>query len=192
MLENYSHDRSYAAADLCAALADTSDASEGWHVLWTHSNHERSVYEQLAAKHYEVFLPMITQWSGRKTGAPVCKAPMFRSYLFLRCRIDKRAYLDICNTKGLVSILGARWDKLSRIPEQEIAAIKLVMESQLPTMPYPWLSAGTAVRIKRGSLANTQGVLVESDHAKGLFVISVNLLQRSIAVSVDCIDVEPV
>jgi transcription antitermination factor NusG len=178
--------------EACPGLADTSNPCEGWYVLWTRSNHEKNVAGQLAAKGYEVFLPMISEWSGRRRGHAVCQAPMFRSYLFLRHRVDKKAYLDICNTKGLVSILGERWDKLATIPDHEIQSIKLVMNSHLPTMPYPWLSTGSEVRITRGSLANAQGILVDSEIPNGLFVISVKLLQRSVAVKVDCADVERV
>ena len=117
---------------------------------------------------------------------------MFRSYLFVRHKIDKKAWLDISKTKGVVSILGARWDRLARIPDEEIDSIKLLMESQLPTMPYPWLKAGTPVRITRGSLANARGILVDSEMPNGLFVVSINLLQRSVAVKVNCADVEQV
>jgi len=192
LLEINDSNQANQANETCAGLADTSIPYTGWYVLWTRSNHEKNVMGQLEKKGYEVFLPMISQWSGRKKGLPVCMAPMFKSYMFLRHKIDKGAYLDICNTKGLVSILGTRWDKLARIPDEEIQTIKLVVDSQLPTMPYPWLTTGSEVRITRGTLTNAQGVLVESELSKGLFIISVNLLKRSVAVKVDCADVERV
>lgn len=178
-------------ADICPGLSDIPDPQVAWHVLWTRSNHEKIVFEQLAAKRYEVFLPMINQWSKRK-GHPVCAVPMFKSYLFVRHGIDKAAYLDISKTKGLVDILGMRWDRLARIPEREIDSIRLIANSQLPAMAYPYIAAGSEVRITRGSLANAEGILVESDVDNGLFVVSVGLLQRSIAVKVDCADVERV
>jgi transcription antitermination factor NusG len=147
---------------------------------------------QLAAARYEIFLPMIAQRTSPGSRLPACRVPMFRSYLFVRHKIDKQAWLDISNTKGVVSILGARWDKLARIPDQEIGSIKLLMESRLPTMPYPWLEAGTPVRITRGPLMNARGVLVDSEIPNGLFVVSINLLQRSVAVKVNYADVEQV
>jgi transcription antitermination factor NusG len=173
-------------------LLDMSEVQTGWHVLWTRSNQEKVVLEQLAAKRYEVFLPMISQWSKRKGRNRLSTAPMFKSYLFLRHCIDKHAYLDISKTKGLVNILGPRWDNLAKIPEKEIEMIRLVAESRMPAMPYPYLAAGSEVRITRGSLANAEGILVETDPANGLFVISVGLLQRSVAVKIDCADVERV
>jgi transcription antitermination factor NusG len=164
----------------------------GWHVLWTRSNCEQVVQEQLLNKGYEVFLPLIHQWSPRRKNGPhVCRAPMFKSYLFLRHDIDKHAYIDICKTDGLVAILGSRWDHLASVPEHEIDAIRQASSSQLPTMPYPFLTEGDRVRITEGSLANTEGILIRTERDKGLFILSVNLLRRSVAVEVHCANVIP-
>lgn len=183
--------RTYQGAQ-SAALADISNPQVGWHVLWTRSNYETIVRDHLARKNYEVYLPMINQWLKRSKRLPMVNAPMFKGYLFVRHAIDKTAYLDISNTKGLVNILGMRWDRLAKIPDQEILAIKQITESGSPIAPYPYLKSGTRVRIIRGAMQNAQGILVRSDLAKGIFVISVNLLQRSMAIKVDCADVVPV
>lgn len=176
----------------CAGLEDNSAAVTAWHVLWTRSNHEKAVFEQLAARKYEVFLPMLSQWSRSKKGTPYCVAPMFRSYLFIRAKIDKCSYLEIRKTKGLVTILGLRWDNLATVPDEAIATMKQLADSRLQALPWPYLAAGSQVRITRGTLANTRGILVEADLDKGVFVISLDLLQRSVAVKVDCADVERV
>lgn len=163
----------------------------GWHVLWTRSNCERQVYDQLCAKGYEVFLPTIDQWSGEGSDRRCCPVPMFKGYLFLHHAVDKYDYLDICNTKGLVTVLGARWDRLAYVPEREVEAIRLAVLSGMRTSPYPFLEEGDRVRFSRGSLAGAEGILVKNQPEKGLFVISVNLLRRSIAVEVNCTDVVP-
>ena len=176
----------------CPGLPEIADQQPAWHVIWTKSNFEKIVHDHLENKNYEVFLPMITQWLKREKGLPAVGVPMFKGYLFIRHAIDKRAYLDISNTKGLVNILGMSWDRLARVPEPEIQAIKQIADSRLPVTPYPYLKSGTRVRIIRGSMQNAQGILVRSDLAKGVFVISINLLQRSLAIKVDCADVVPV
>jgi transcriptional antiterminator NusG len=173
---------------LCVAAPDDQ---QGWHVLWTRSNYERLVYDQLLQKGYEVFLPQIQQWSLRKGGLQATRVPMFRSYLFLNHAVDKNAYIDICKVEGLVAILGSRWDRLARVPAGEIGAIKLAVDSQLPTMPYPYLEEGDKVRITQGSLANAEGILVKTEPTTGLFILSVNLLRRSVAVEVHCANVVP-
>lgn len=185
----------YYQDDRSTALTDEAKSPLGWHVLWTRSNSERLVKEQLLAKDYEVFLPMTDQWSmssARARRQPVRRVPMFKGYLFLRHRIDRESFLDISNTKGLVHILGSRWDRLEQVPDEELASIKQAAESKEPLLPYPYLKVGSRVRIIRGTLTNAQGILVRTDLAKGLLVISVGLLQRSVAVKVRCADVEPI
>jgi len=164
-----------------------------WHVLWTCNNCEKMVFQDLSRKGYELFLPTIPQRSNNKKNGDnkTFLAPMFRGYLFIRHDIDKHAYIDICSTKGLVSILGLRWDRLAKIPDNEIQLIRMAVESRLPALAYPYLKEGDRVRIKQGSLANAEGILVKTNHSKGLFVVSINLLQRSIAVEVDCLDIDP-
>ncbi len=188
--------------DTSTSLTDTSETEVGWHVLWTRSNFEKIVRDQLLEKQYDVFLPMINEWSFRNQGAafdnelagksPVVNVPMFKGYLFVHHPIDRAAFLDISKTRGLVHILGSRWNRLARIPDEQIETIKCLVDSHLPLLPYPYLKAGDQVRIVRGTLANAQGVLVRQDLSKGLFIISVRLLQRSVAVKVDCADVVPV
>jgi transcription antitermination factor NusG len=182
----------YYQDDRSTALTDEAETPLGWHVLWTRSNSERLVREQLVAKGYEIFLPMIHQLalgSVRGRREPIRRVPMFKGYLFLRHRIDRTAFLDVSNTKGLVHILGARWDRLAQVPDEELASIKRAEESHEPLLPYPYLKVGSRVRITRGMLTNAEGILVRTDLAKGLLVISVSLLQRSVAVKVNCADV---
>lgn len=186
---------SYYQQDGCTGLADAAETPLGWHVLWTRSNSEQLVREQLVARDYEVFLPMIDQWCrglirGRADG--VRRVPMFKGYLFLRHQIDRTSFLDISNTKGLVHILGPRWNRLAQVPDAEMAAIRRAVESHEPLLPYPYLKVGSRVRITRGPLANAQGILVRTDLSRGLLVISIGLLQRSVAVKVNCADVVPV
>jgi transcription antitermination factor NusG len=177
--------------DFPVALREEAQPSVGWHVLWTRSNCEQRVRDQLAAKQYEVYLPMMKQWATRTTKSPASLGPMFKGYLFVRHAIDKAAFLDISNIKGLVRILGESWNRLGRIPDEEVAAIRQMVDSHQPLFPYPYLKAGSPVRIVRGSLRDIQGVLVESDPERSLFVVSVHLLQRSLAVAVNCEDVVP-
>lgn len=163
-----------------------------WHVLWTHSNHERAVYEELTAKGYELFFPRMDQWVADRKGKHVVRVPMFRSYLFIRHAIGKYDYIDICNTKGLVRILGDRWDRLASIPDQEINDIRNLCSCDAPITSHSYLNQGDKVRMTRGSLKNTQGVLVKNDQHTGLLVVSVSLLNRSVAVEVNCTDVVPI
>jgi transcription termination/antitermination protein NusG len=100
--------------------------------------------------------------------------------------MDKASYIEVRKARGLVRILGERWDRLGTIPDVEIEAIQRVVTVQLPVLPHPYLREGQSVRITQGPLTGIEGILVYTKPAKGLLVLTVELLQRSVAVEVDC------
>jgi transcription antitermination factor NusG len=144
------------------------------------------VADQLAAKGFDVFLPKLETWSQRAGRQHLISLPMFPSYLFLRHAIDIASYLEVRKARGLVHILGERWDRLGVIPDAEIEAIHKVVVAGCPIFPHPYLREGQRVRITHGPLAGAEGILVQSKPGKGLLVLSVELLQRSVAVEVAC------
>lgn len=168
---------------------DSREASARWHVLWTKSNCEQLVCEQLVAKGFDTFLPMVDKWSRNKRTRSLYRAPLFPGYLFVRHAVDKLSYLEIANARGMVRILGERWDKLAVIPDAEIEAVRRVNESDVPRMPHPFLRVGQNVRIISGPLTNVEGIFLRSEPRKGLLILSVELLSRSLAVPVDCTQV---
>jgi transcriptional antiterminator NusG len=85
-----------------------------------------------------------------------------------------------------VRMIGERWDRLDAVPDAEIEAIQRLVQSGDPILPYPYLREGQRVRITRGPLADVEGILVRANPKKGLLVVSVNLLRRSVAVQLDC------
>jgi transcription antitermination factor NusG len=89
-----------------------------------------------------------------------------------------------------VRILGQGWDRLAIVPEEEIQTICAVLRSRLPIRPHPYLREGQRVRIMRGPLSGVEGIFVDGRPNKGRLVLSVELLQQSVAVEVDCSDVE--
>jgi transcription termination/antitermination protein NusG len=164
-----------------------SDAK--WHVLWTRSNCEQLVCDQLTAKGLKVFLPKIGAWSRRAGQRRLAHVPMFPGYLFTDQVMDKASYIEIRKSIGLVSILGERWDRLHAVPDVEIEAIQRALEAKLPVFPHPYLREGQRVRIIHGPLMDIEGILVGGNPRKGLVVISINMLRRSVAVEMDCTQV---
>ena len=163
-----------------------------WLALWTHSHAEQVLHDQLIAKGFDSFLPMLPAWSRRGGIQHLIRKPMFPGYLFLRHTLDKASYIEVLKTNGLARILGERWDRPGIVADTEIQAIRDVLGSGLPVLPYPYLKEGHLVRITGGPLAGVEGVLVGHKPHKGLLVVSVDLLQRSVAVEVDCVFVAPV
>ena len=172
-------------------LPNEAAGTANWYVLWTHSHCERLVYDQLAAKEFNLFLPEIDVWSRRAGLRRLIRVPMFPGYLFLRHAMDKTSYVEVCGARGLVRVLGERWDRLAVVPDREVEAIQKVTEARLPALLHPYLHEGERVRITHGPLANVEGILTRVKPEKGLLVVSIDLLQRSVAVTVDGTDVVP-
>jgi transcription termination/antitermination protein NusG len=161
-----------------------------WYALYTRSHCEQLVYEQLAAKGFHLFLPKMQVWSQRAGVRHHVAVPMFPGYLFLHSLVDSATYLEVRQARGLVCILGQGWDRLAVVPEEEIQAIYAVLRSRFPIHSHPYLREGQRVRIRRGPLSGVEGIFIGGKANKGRLVLSVELLQQSLAVEVDCTDVE--
>lgn len=66
----------------------------------------------------------------------------------------------------------------------------MVVSSGLTAQPWPFLTVGQRVRIEYGSLRGLEGFLIAVKNSHRL-VVSVTLLQRSVAVEVDQDSVTP-
>lgn len=163
-----------------------------WFVAWTHSHCERLVQDQLTARGFEAFVPMLKTWSRRRGTQTAIETPMFPSYVFLHHAMDKSSHAELLKARGIVRMLGERWDRLASVPEGEIDAIRRLTLAAEPVLPHPYLRDGDRVRIVGGPLNGVEGILLTTRSHKGLLVVSVDLLQRSVAVELDCTQVRPV
>jgi transcription antitermination factor NusG len=149
------------------------------------------VHDQLANRGFQVFFPTMDTWVRRRGMRHRANVPMFPGYCFLRHPLDQQSYVAICQTRGLVRVLGEGWERPAVVPEREIDAIRSLCASRLPAVRHAYLQAGQRVRVTGGLLAGSEGILLRTHPSKGLFVISVHLLQRSVAVEIDCTLVVP-
>ena len=161
-------------------------ASPAWHALWTRSHCEQLVHDQLTAKGFDLFLPMIDRWSRRGGLRHLIRIPMFPGYVFLNGVVDKASYVEVVKARGLVRVLGERWNRLATVPDGELEVIRRIVGARVPALPYAYLREGQRVRIIRGPLEDMEGILVRTKPNRGLLVVSIDLLQRSVAAHVDC------
>ena len=75
------------------------------------------------------------------------------------------------------------------IPDEQIEALRTVVTQQVPWVEHPFLKIGQRVRIRGGSLEGVEGVLLSRNGDRTL-IISVDAIQRSLAVRVEGYDVE--
>jgi transcription antitermination factor NusG len=76
------------------------------------------------------------------------------------------------------------------LPQEEIDVLRSSLTSGVRVEPHPYLAAGQRVRVRCGPLAGLEGILVRRKNA-ARFVMSVDLIARSVAVDIDTVDLEP-
>lgn len=152
-----------------------------WYALRVRSHYEHTVALHLRARGFESFLPLYQcyrRWSDR---FKECELPLFPGYVF--SRFDPLNRLPVLSIPGVVNPV-----VIGRIPvpvdETELTAIQTAVKSGLRRSPWPFLQVGQKVRIEQGSLCGIEGILVGFRGQERL-VLSVSLLQRSIAVQVE-------
>lgn len=159
-----------------------------WYALRVHARSEHSVAEILGAKDLQCFAP---GWEERKTYSDRVlrvNKPAFPGYLFCRFALAERFY--VLNTPGVQSILGT-----GKIPEPiedgVILSLRFAFTNPQKVAPTRYLGVGDLVRVVRGPIAGTEGVLIRSKGTDRL-VISIHLLQRAVSVEVETDSVVPV
>lgn len=157
-----------------------------WYALYTRHQHEKAVARMLAGKGFEVFLPVYAtahRWQDRTRQLSL---PLFPGYVFLRTGLDRRA--QVVTTPGVHHFV-PNAELPVAISQPEIEAVRQLTERAARVEPHPFLKRGDWVRIKAGALAGLEGILTRWKGALKL-VLSVELLQQSVAVEVEAADVE--
>jgi transcription antitermination factor NusG len=152
-----------------------------WFALQVRTRQEASVAQQLNGQGYERFLPLYKvrkRWSDR---IKEVNAPLFPGYLF--CRFNPQDRLPILKTPGVIQIVGFN-NGPTAVDEAEISSIQTLVTAGVPHQPWPFLAAGDRVRIESGPLLGLEGILIDVKRSHRL-VLSVTLLQRSVAVEID-------
>jgi len=152
-----------------------------WYALSVKHQHERRAATALGSKGFEALAPTYRarrQWSDRSKNLDL---PLFSGYVFCRFDFDER--IPVLDTPGVARIVGFG-NGPAPVADEEIAAIKIVVESRLPVRPWPHLKPGDRVRIEDGPLRGVEGILLKEKESLRL-VLSVELLQRSIAVELE-------
>lgn len=164
------------------------DATAHWFALTVKPQHETAAFRALESKSLEAFHPFYManrNWSDRTKRI---EAPLFPGYVFCRFRFDRR--LPVLTTAAVTSIVG-----FGKAPcpvgDEEIASIRAMVDSGCLLEPWMGLKVGQRVRVERGVLAGVEGILT---NVKGSYrvVVTVELLQRSVAVEIDRAWITPV
>jgi transcription antitermination factor NusG len=158
-----------------------------WYAAYTSANHEKRVAVQLGQRSVEHFLPLydsVRQWKDRRVQLQL---PLFPGYVFVHLALrDRMQVLQIPGVAKLVSFNGTP----AALPREEIEALRTSLADGVRAEPHPYLRVGRRARVKAGPLKGMQGVLVRRKN-RSRFVVSLDLIMRSVAVEVEALELEP-
>jgi len=166
------------AIDANTAILPVRCCGVRWYAAYTSANHEKRVSEQLAVREVEHFLPLyvsLRRWKDRRVNLAL---PLFPGYVFVRTALLSR--LQVLQVPGVVRLVGFDGSPAA-LPEDEIEALRTRLRDGLQAEPHPYLTEGRRVRVQEGPLAGLTGILLRRKSG-ARFVVSVDLIQRSVAV----------
>lgn len=152
-----------------------------WFAILVKTGREKTANLLLENAGYECLLPVnrsTRRWSDR---TKLVDVPLFPGYLF--CRMNPHNRLTVLMTPGVIQIVGVGKTPIP-VEEEEIEAIERVQTSGLSAMPWPYMQVGNVAQIVDGPLRGLTGIVVKIKSGVKL-VLSVSLLQRSVAVEVE-------
>jgi transcription antitermination factor NusG len=176
-------------SDSISAYLNPASREEEWFAVQTRPRFEKKVCQELEGKGIQAFVPLHDvkrQWSDRKQ---LVSLPLFPCYAFVRIDGAQDVRVAVLRTNGITGFVGARGFG-TPIPESEIDAVKTILKQQVPFQLHPYLKVGQSVRIRGGALDGIKGILTKVNGDQSL-VISVDLIQRSVAMQVTGYEIEP-
>jgi len=158
-----------------------------WYAVHTRSRHEDRAYLGLVQKSFPAFLPKIEVWSKRKDRRKKIMIPMFSGYLFVElAALDNQVKIDVLKTFGIVRILGKPGgSEPMPVPDHKIEAIRRIVDSKVEVQQFQYPRVGEPARIIDGPFAGVEGHVLRTDYERELFVIEIEILQRSVAIKLE-------
>jgi len=151
-----------------------------WYALRVRPRYEKQVAQSIESKGVSAFLPVYKarrRWSDR---VKEIELPLFDGYVF--CQVDVNARLPILTTPGVIQFVGIGKTPVP-VEHHEMEAVQKLVHAGTSARPWPFLREGDRVRVDEGPLRSVEGILTSTERDDHL-VISVTLLQRSVAVRV--------
>ncbi len=169
-----------------AAILPAEYVRPRWYAVQTFANHEKRVLQQLDQRTVEAYLPLyesVRRWKDRRVRLDL---PLFPGYVFVHLALRDR--LRVLQTPSVVRLVGFSGQPAA-LPDQEIEALRQGLTHEMRIEPHPYLKLGNRVRVKIGPLQGLEGILVRKKN-RTRFVISLDLIMRSVAVEIDISDLD--
>jgi transcription antitermination factor NusG len=174
-----------ALTTLSSPLGVAPSSQVHWYAAYTSANHEKKIAAELRRRSVECFLPLydsVRLWKDRRVKLEM---PLFPGYVFVHFSLQER--LRVLQIPGVVRFS----DGPISVPDVEISHIQNILSQRFRAEPHPYLTVGRRVRVKAGPLTGLEGIL-QRRKKKYRFVVSVEMILRSVAIEMDECDLEPV
>jgi transcription antitermination factor NusG len=100
--------------------------------------------------------------------------------------LDNETKLSILKTFGVVRILGKKENaEAIAVPDNNIEAIRRFINKKVEVFSLQYPQEGEPAKIIDGPFAGIEGIVISRNVEKELFVISIELLQRSVAIKME-------
>jgi transcription antitermination factor NusG len=100
--------------------------------------------------------------------------------------LDNEIRVDVLKTFGVVRILGkSTGSEPIPVPDDKIDAIRRIVDSKVEVQQFQYPKVGEPARIIDGPFKGIEGQILRTDYEKELFVIEIELLQRSVAIKLE-------
>lgn len=156
-----------------------------WYAIYCKSRHERIVDGRLRTKGVATYLAdceIRVQWGERRRKV---RKNLMPGYVLVQAEMNPRVYLEILQTHSVVKFVGKPWPNLTCIPDDQVENLRLLLGAQQPFEEVPYWRAGEHVEVVAGPLMGLHGLVAGSANRKHRVIVSIDLLQRSLAVEVD-------
>jgi transcription antitermination factor NusG len=166
-----------------------AEHGSAWFAVQTWPRYEKRVAAELEIKAVRVFLPVLSEkhkWSDR---VRTVESPLFPGYLFVQIEETLNARVPVLRTNGVVHFVGGRGAG-TPIPQTQIESVRILLGRKTPLQTHPFLSVGQRVRICSGSLQGVEGILTGRLNDEQRLVVSVQIIQRSVAIHLSGYQVE--
>ena len=158
-----------------------------WYALETRHRYEKKVVEQLARLGIETFLPQrreVHRWSDRKKAVTI---PLFAGYAFVKLGRSRALQLRVLQMPGVIGFVSSQ-GKAVPVPAEQVEQLRKLLLQNVPCSIHAFLRAGQRVRVRGGCLDGVEGIYVNADNKK--LIVSIDCLQRSVAVRVEGYELE--
>jgi transcriptional antiterminator NusG len=175
-------------------MIDSYQATENqlrWYAIHSRSRHEDVVQKGLDRKLIESFVPKMQVMSRRKDRRKIILAPILRGYVFVHSDLNPDQYWDIIKTYGVVRIIGIR-GKPVPVKDDEILSLKKLHGTDRTVRNQAYMKEGDKIMIMEGPLKGLTGFYLRHRGKADKVVISIELLQRSLAIEVENLMVEKI